>query len=396
MGARALAVLILLLCVGGCSVAPAAPDAADELWMDQAFDYDPALVSVSAASLFKLDDNLIRSLRSSPEVTKGDPVARRTYLLALLFGTDMKAFAHAGGHSTVAADTWRNQRGDCLSLSILSLALARALDLPAQLQEVRVPASFDRRGNVDFLNAHVNVLVRNDQPLRMASRGLSSGDIVIDFEPSIGSRQRGTPLSDAAVLARFFNNIASEHLAQGNDRLAYAHFKAAIRAEPSYSASYNNLAQLYLRAGHADAAEALLRRALLLNGANDLALGSLHRLLLSTGRDAEAQTYEKRLLARREQDPYYWLGLGLERLQRAQYGSAVEALERAQMLTTGFDEVHRNLAIAYSNTGQEHKARDQLAALAALNPSDANDASDARAEQLSRKLIRKAKPSPAN
>lgn len=388
MGARALIALLLLLCAGGCALTPLASDPANVPWMDQAFGYDPGLVRVSAASLFELDDQLVQSLRPKPDVGS-DPAARRAHLLTLLFGKDMKAFAYAGGHSTVAAETWRNQRGDCLSLSVLSVALARKLDLPAQLQEVRVPASFDRRGNVDFLNAHVNVLMRAEQPLRAPSPGLPSGDIVIDFEPRIGSRQRGTPLSDTAVLARFLNNMASEHLAQGNERMAYAHFKAAILAQPSYSASYNNLAQQYLRVGHADAAEALLRRALLLNKANDLALGSLHRLLLSQGRDAEAQVYEQLLLARRDQDPYYWLGLGLERLRQAQYSAAVEALERAQALTTGFDEVHRNLAIAYSYTGQQHKARDQLAVLSA------RDLGGASAEQLSRKLTSEDNAAPA-
>jgi Tfp pilus assembly protein PilF len=386
VGARALATLILLLVSGGCSVAPPAPDAGNAVWMDQAFGYGPDLVNVSAASLFALDDDLVRSLRSSPEATERGPAARRTYLLTLLFGPDMKAFAYAGGHSTAAAETWRNQRGDCLSLSALSVALARALGLPVQLQEVRVPATFDRRGQVDFLNAHVNVLVRNDQPLRMAGHERPAGDIVIDFEPSTGSRQRGTPLGDAAVLARFLNNLASEHLTQGNERMAYAHFKAAIMADPSYSAGYHNLAQLYLSAGHADAAEALLHRALALDDANALALGSLHRLLLSQGRDAEAQVYERRLLAQREHDPYYWLGLGRERLRQAQYGSAVEALERAQALTTGFGEVHRYLAIAYWHTGQRAKARDQLAVLTAL------DLGDEDTDRLSRKLVRNADP----
>jgi tetratricopeptide (TPR) repeat protein len=245
------------------------------------------------------------------------------------------------------------------------------LNLQAELQEVPVPASFDRRGNVDFLNAHVNVLLRNDQSLHLSDPWLAAGAVVIDFEPTIGSRRLGTSLSDSAVLARFLNNVASERLAQRNHRAAYAHYKAAIIAEPTYSASYNNLAQLYLIAGNPDGAEALLRHALSLNAANDLALDSLYRLLLSQDRAAEAHVYEQRLLERRHRDPYYWLGLGLERLRQAQYTEAVEALERAQGLTNGFGEVHRNLAIAYWHSGQPHKARDQLALLDALDPGDA-------------------------
>ena len=184
------------------------------------------MVKVSAASLFALDPEVVQSLRSAPELAGADPAARRRYLLTILFGPEMKAFAYAGGHSTTAAETWRNQRGDCLSLSVLSIALARMLNLQAQLQEVHVPASFDRRGRIDFLNAHVNVLLRADGPLHIAGRGQPTHDVLIDFEPRIGSRQRGTPLNDAAVLARFLNNVASQQLALDNDRLAYAHFKA--------------------------------------------------------------------------------------------------------------------------------------------------------------------------
>jgi Flp pilus assembly protein TadD len=114
----------------------------------------------------------------------------------------------------------------------------------------------------------------------------------------------------------------------------------------------------------------LLRQALALNEQSDLALGSLHRLLLSQGRTAEAAVYEERLLAQREQDPYYWLGLGLDQLQQARYPQAVAALERAQALTQGFEEVHRLLAVAYWRAGHTHKARDQLAMLAALNRGD--------------------------
>ncbi|MGL6108550.1 MAG: tetratricopeptide repeat protein [Rubrivivax sp.] len=362
----------MLFALGACTTAPQGGAPAAGFWQDQAFDYDAALVTVTERSLFALEPELLRSLRDNPAVVGGNQATRTAYLLGLIFGPDMKAFAYAGGHSTVAAETWRNQRGDCLSLSIMSLALARALDLRVQVQEVRVPVSIDRREGVDFFNAHVNLLVRNEWPVRTARHGLPPADIVIDFEPQPGSGQRGLALSDAAILARYLNNIAAEHLALGRDRLAYAHFKAAILADLGYAAPYSNLAQLYLHSGLALGAEALLRHALLLRDPSGQALGALHRLLLSQGRIGEALVYEQQLHSRRDKDPYHWLGLGLEHLQQARYAQAVEALERAQALTSGFEEVHRHLAIAYWRSGQTHKARDQLAILGALDSGRAN------------------------
>jgi Tfp pilus assembly protein PilF len=292
------------------------------------------------------------------------------FLMASLFGPEMKNFGYRGGHSTPAAQTWRDKSGDCLSLTVLTKALAETLELPVQVQEVQVPVSFDRRGGVDFLNQHVNVLLRVDRPVRVAGRTLPSGNVVIDFEPQIGSNQRGVVLDDQAILARYLNNLAAEHLADGNDRLAYAHFRAAIQADPRYSSAYANLAQLYLRARLDAAAERLLRHAVAINPRAYLALQSLQTLLQTQGRHVEAAQYQAVLRSRRDEDPYYWSGLGLEQLREGRDAAAVESLERAQALTFGFEEVHRALAVAYWRVGKVHRARDQLAVLSSLREGD--------------------------
>jgi Tfp pilus assembly protein PilF len=369
MWIRGITLLALLGSLLGCSVAPKVAALPAGLWQDRAFDHDPALVTATAATVFALDAQLEASLRQ-PDIAAAPSGRRLAHLMALLFGTDMRAFEYAGGRSSSAAETWRNKRGDCLSLTILGYSLARTLDLPAQMREVRVPASFDRRNGIDFLNNHVNLLIRNDRALRIGHRQLPGGDVLIDFEPQMGSRQPGTNLSDDAILARYYNNLATDHLAAGRDRLAYAHFKAAINADASYTPSYNHLAQLYQRAGLDAAAERMLRHALSLNDDAGLALGSLHRLLLAQGRSGEAKVLEAELHARRAQDPYYWLGLGVERLQQQRPDEAVDALERAQALIRGFDDVHRYLAVAYWRVGKLRLARDQLAILSALDRGD--------------------------
>jgi len=363
-----LGALSLTLCAAGCAVPPAPAPPMAGLWQDEAFDYDPSLVTVSRDSLFELDPQVVRLLPApdgAPHTGAGTRVAN---LLGLIFGPDLQVFAYAGGHSTVAAETWRLKRGDCLSLSILSLALARALGVTAQVQEVRVPTLFDRRGGVDFVNAHVNLRVRNDHLVNLRDRVLPAADLIIDFEPQVGSRQRGTPLSDAALYARFLNNRAAAQLAAHQERLAYAHFKAAILADPSYRASYSNLAQLYLRTGRPAQAEALLLHALSLGDPLGVALQSLQQLMVDQGRQAKARDYAMRLAARRAEDPYHWLGLGLDHLRHSRHAQAVDALERAQTLSSGFAEVHRYLAIAYWRNGQPIKAGDQLVLLGTLEP----------------------------
>jgi len=207
---------------------------------------------------------------------------------------------------------------------------------------------------------------------------MRSGDVIIDFEPQVASRREGMALSDDGILARFYNNVAAEYLAQGDLTLAYAHFKAAILVDPGYSPSYSNLAQLYIRRGFLQSAERLLFYAVALNDDADIALRSLHQLLVSQGRESEALRYREILQARQEKDPYYWLGVGLDQLHRGNYRKAISALEHAQELTRGFQEVHRYLAIAYWRAGKPSQAKDQLSTLASLMLDDLGLAAPSR------------------
>jgi Tfp pilus assembly protein PilF len=168
------------------------------------------------------------------------------------------------------------------------------------------------------------------------------------------------------VVARYYNNIAAEHLANGRRELAYAHFKAAIQADPGYAASYGNLAVLYRDAGMAVEAEQLLRTAVALGEASDVPLHTLHQLLTEQGRTVEATRLAQVLQAGRERDPYHWIGLGLRHLDDGDVRGAIGALEHARDLASGFDEIHRYLAVAYARAGESRKARDELAVVASL------------------------------
>ncbi len=364
---KALSIGGCFVVLAGCAAAPRAPLPAHLLWQDQAFDYDAALVSVGKRDLFQLDPGLLSKLHD-PRIQDSSAQYRLNHLVSLLFEPETKDFSYSGSHSTIAAETWRRKSGDCLSLTVLSYSLAKALDMPVQMQEVRVPVVFDRRGSVEFLNRHVNLLIsgRSDGGLYVKDGLMRSGDVIIDFQPQVASRKEGIALSDDGILARFYNNVAAEYLAQGDLTLAYAHFKAAVLADPGYSPSYSNLAQLYTRKGLLRSAEQLLLYAIALNDDSDIALRSLHQLLVFQGRESEALKYKEILQARQEKDPYYWLGVGLHHLQEGNYQKAVNALERAQDLTRGFQEVHRYLAIAYWRAGKPIQAKNQLSVLASL------------------------------
>ena len=369
---RRLLTVAFLVALGGCATTAPAPQAQmPAAWPDARFDYQPALVSVDSAELLELDPALIAQLRS--DAVQQQPVERRIeYLLNQLLGPKPTPFRYRTGLSTTARQTWIERKGDCLSLTVLALAMAKHLRLNAVVQEVNVPPNFDRRAGLDFRNGHVNLFIdRGPVTDSGAPMGFKPG-VVVDFEPSEGVPQRGRTLSMDALLARYYNNRGAQALAEGDSRHAYAYFKHAALRDPAFGPALTNLAWLYRQSGDPAAAEEALHLAMQREEGRETAIYALHQLLLAQGRDPEAQALRAALEADRKNDPYYWIGLGHQHLQEGNTYRAVAALERAQDLTTGFAEVHRYLAQAYLLQGKAAKAQEQLDVLARINQQDAS------------------------
>lgn len=338
-------------------------------WPDARYGYDPSLIREDATTLLELDAPLIAQLHS--DAVQNLSTERRTqYLLAQLLGPQSTPFTYRYGQSTPARQTWYDRQGDCLSLTVLALAMAQHLRLNAIVQEVSVPANYNRRQGVDFRSGHVNLFIdRGTVTDAAAPIGFSPG-LVVDFEPVEGTIRRGRPLKLDALLARYYNNAGAQALADANWSLAYTYLKQAVLHDNQFGPALTNLAWLYHQNGDLAAAEEALQLALQRDEGHETANHALYQLLKSQGRDAEARVLRATLDANRKNDPYYWINRGQEYLQQGSTDRAVAALERAQELTTGFAEVHRYLAQAYLLQGKNDKAQEQLTLLAHIDQQD--------------------------
>lgn len=361
MLARTLLSIVAAAALAGCSLNPVVPAAHELPWQDQRFAYDASLVDVSSADVFRLHPQLAAML-SDPAVLRLDPYARSQRLLTLIFGPNRDQFAYESGHSTGAPETWQRRRGDCISLTILAYAAARALRLDAHVQEVRAPAVYVRQGDIEYVNHHVNL--RIGIPPRMAVDAPSY--LVVDFDPISPAAMPGMRLTDDEVVARLYSNIATEALVRGDTRRAYAYLKAALAKDAAHAPSYTNMALLYRSKGLQGDAEHLLRHGVALGTQPQTAMRALQALLADEGRHDEAQAVMERLRAREDAEPAYWVTRGARALAEGRPEDAVRALETAQAMTLGFGEVHRQLAVAYWQLGKVALARDQVQRLAAI------------------------------
>lgn len=124
-------------------------------------------------------------------------------------------------------------------------------------------------------------------------------------------------------------NLARLWLMQGRADAAVTQLRRTTAAAPDYPVGWSLYGQACLSAGHAASAEAALRRALELDPHHAAAGLALARLLLDTGRAADAMHLLESLAAAGVDEPALWALLGDLRAARGDAAGAGEARRRA-------------------------------------------------------------------
>lgn len=357
----------ILLNLSACSSVSLRQANQQIIWQDQLFSQEQNISILSKQEVFELSPTL-RAQLDKPEVHQLSNHSRTKYFLDLVYSQDVSPFAYNPNDTTIAKKTWDDKSGNCISLTILAYAVGKALDLPIVMQEVDVPVQFDRRGNIEFLNSHVNAIVMH-KDFWFDSDSEQRGFLIIDFEPQTMVLQKGRALSEDEILSSFYNNLGAEYLARNKKNIAYAYLKAALLTAPDNSLALNNLAQLYLQVGAQEFAESTLRRALSFNSDDVIIMRSLQRLLRTQNRDSEAEQLSAAIKASDAKNPHYWIGLGMYAMSKNDYKEAIRSFEKAEAMASGFAEIHQNLAEAYMKVGEMDKAKAEIKKLVSLVPS---------------------------
>lgn len=259
-----------------------------------------------------------------------------------------------------ASETFAARSGNCLSLVLMTAALAQQMGLTVRYQEVLNQESWSRSGDMLFVAGHVNLELG-----RRASASINSyeadASLVIDFLPSrdvAGYRTR--EISEDTLLAMYMNNRAAETMSRGQLRQAYWWARAAIMHDPSFSSAYNTLAIIQLRHGNLAAGRQTLAHALARAPDNTVLLANLAQALESAGMTQQAGPLRQRLLALQPQPPFYYFNQGKQALQSGDAAAAIRLFARELTRDPQYHEFHFWLAQAYAQLGQWPQVDQQL------------------------------------
>lgn len=220
-----------------------------------------------------------------------------------------------------AQEAFEDKQVNCLSFTLMYVAMARHMGLDARVNEVRVPPSWDMRNdNALLLFRHVNAKVF-----------LPFGEeLVIDLEMERYSpvyEQKAIP--ETLVAAQFYNNRGMELLADGEVRQSFLHLRKALELDDRQGYIWGNLGTLYSRRGfHREAEMAYLNG--LAQTPDDLTVMSNLATLYDTLGEREKSAYFlQRAREHRDNNPYYLYSMAREQLDKGDLVQAQRYLEQA-------------------------------------------------------------------
>lgn len=272
-----------------------------------------------------------------------------------------------------AQETYDTGTANCLSLSNLFVAMARYVGLSVQYQEVPTPPNWIRTGEVLFNTRHIGALIDvNNYPGYMVHLGYKEANKIIVwnsasdryfFSPSkldpFGDEinpRFGTPIPDHRALAQYFNNIASQFLAEGNLPDAFRYFVRAIKVDPKLSYAWSNLGVVYSRNNQFEAAEAAYLQGMsVISRRDDITalniMNNLAKLYERTGDNEKAELYLKEVASFREKNPYYLYMMARSSYHEALYEQSIKYYKAAIRRKDDDHLFYYGLALAYSKLG---------------------------------------------
>ena len=290
--------------------------------------------------------------------TDGDP---RQALVDALSSMRELRIDYDATYTRDAAEAFDARSGNCLSLVVMTAALARELNMPVQFQKVYIEDSLSRDGDLLFMAGHVNLTLSRARDAFVFRFTPSNDDLMVDFVPP--SQLKGAHVREIdarTVAAMFLNNRAAEALDSGRIDDAYWWARAALIEDPHYTGAYNTLGVVYRRHGDLAVSEASLRRVLAAEPDSLAALGNLALVLRLQGRTTEAQALDVRMHAIQPYPPFHFFDLGVAAMKAHDYQLARNMFRKEISREAFYHEFHFWLALADYGLGDFDDAREQI------------------------------------
>ena len=349
---------ILMLSVAACSNAPTGSEHKQSLPFSAPM--QNAKVDVpNLSDIFTLqNEQKAEFLRyfNDPE-HQGIKAHERVYqfLSKLVVGFDYQ------GENYTASEAFARKQGNCISLAVLTKALADLVGVDMSFQRMISAPVLSVEENWYVSSDHVRTFLYAVKPVSHNKQTVALRSfIVVDYFPSAGDVV-GEHLSEQTFIAMFYRNLAADAIFAVNFSQALALLREALKYDPQYSAVINLAALVHKTLGYSELAEQWYEYGLAVSEQKSTLLSNYAVLKQEAG-DLEAASYFRaRLKKLQEHDPYFLYMQGKTALQQRNSSAAVSSFEQLIKRAPYVAQFHLDLAKSYY---QQHRLADAREALA--------------------------------
>ena len=352
--------LVLLVCtaLSACAAQQVVPLKPESLFDDAAFQPRSA---PGKTDVFALSDAMRRFLdiEIGPQLRR---MGRLEGFVDAIQNDRQLKLKYDSTTTRTAAEAFEARAGNCISMVIMTAALAKALGLPVYYQRVFAEEPWSQDGGILFHSEHINVTLR-----RRLGDDYNWGDqhrkITIDFLPSDDVRgYRTRAIEERTVIAMFMNNRAAESLARGHLNDAYWWAREAILRDNGFLDAYNTLGVVYHQHGNLGEAERVFRQLLEREPDNPTFISNFAAVLSADGQEQAAQVLLHKLQRIEPYPPFYFMDRARLAMKRGDYETAIGLFKRELARNPDYHAAHFGLAVAYFRLGNVASAQKHLTA----------------------------------
>lgn len=357
---RILLILLCLLGLSGCkSNGEAAHLAKNSLFVDHHFS-KPLELPVPE-KVFSLTPKQREWLNRKVRPNKNSSLTMQ--VIDKVLKRDFSSFDYDNSYTRTAAQTLEMGQGNCLSMVIMTAAIAKHFDIPFKVQNIKTVPMWDRDGGLYLINGHVNIQLKNET----GSKGAVTFElfkapyITLDFINNVSRRHLSKRfISQNELISMYYVNLAADAMIVQQWESAYWLLRHAIDSTPHYSPAWNSLGVLYKRNDLLELAEGAYKRAILLDKDNMNVLANYALLLERQGRYQELFNYQRKVDLAQLKNPYRYFDLAELAYAGKDYARALVHYKKAIKLSPIVDAFYFGLFRTYLAMGNENKARKYL------------------------------------
>jgi tetratricopeptide (TPR) repeat protein len=348
--------LFIYLLLAACATPAPVASAPAHLLRDELFAAPSQ--RISADDVFALSEPMKSYLRTEMPSLIRNRGAQEALIFAL-YEKEQLQLEYDAATTRTAAQAFDARRGNCLSLVIMTAALAKEMGLQVRYQSAYLEETWARSSDLLLRSGHINITL--GRRLIDTVSNPYPNTLTVDFLPAETLRGlRVREIGENTVVAMFMNNRAAEALAAGRLDDAYAWVREAIRHDSGFASAYNTLGIVYTRRGQLPSAALAYEHVLEREPDNTRALSNLAGVLTRLGQNEAATALHQRLAQLEPHPPFYFFHQGQAAMKRSDFATARDLFAKEVARADYYHEFHFWLGLAHYHLGDLEQAGKHL------------------------------------